>query len=172
VLLVPFATRKQFSWADQETIGPDNPFFEPKTLCILISGHVKGHWHPNLTLDGVDYPILFVDLPGKRLKTAGRYELLGDIDVLRIRCEGLQEFGFPAYKELVKRVCDEVTKQRLPVGQLAGQAIPMTQTPLDIWRERLGFFQKQEAIAADPAQKFAISNQIQEAKAKISELGG
>jgi hypothetical protein len=43
---------------------------------------------------------------------------------------------------------------------------------LQIWREKLDFLQQQEAIIADPAQKFALRKQIEETKEKIRELGG
>jgi tetratricopeptide (TPR) repeat protein len=42
---------------------------------------------------------------------------------------------------------------------------------LATWKEKLEFLQEQEAIAADPAQKFALRKQIEEAKAKIREHG-
>jgi hypothetical protein len=41
-----------------------------------------------------------------------------------------------------------------------------------LWQEKLEFLQQQEAIASDPAQKFALKKQIEEAKQKIQELGG
>jgi TIR domain len=42
---------------------------------------------------------------------------------------------------------------------------------LAIWKEKLEFLEEQEAIAVDPAQKFALRKQIEEAKAKIREHG-
>ena len=41
---------------------------------------------------------------------------------------------------------------------------------LEMWRRKLDYFQQQEAIVADPGQKFALAEQIEEAKAKIAEL--
>jgi len=41
---------------------------------------------------------------------------------------------------------------------------------LDSWRKKLDSLQQQEAIVAEPAQKFALAEQINEAKAKIAEL--
>lgn len=41
---------------------------------------------------------------------------------------------------------------------------------LDTWREKRDYFQQQEAITADPDQKFALHKKIEEAKAKIAEL--
>ena len=40
----------------------------------------------------------------------------------------------------------------------------------DIWREKLAFLQEQEAVSSDPAQKFALRKQIDEAQKKINEL--
>ncbi len=42
---------------------------------------------------------------------------------------------------------------------------------LALWREKRDFLREQEAIAADPAQKFALMKQIEEAERKIRELG-
>jgi hypothetical protein len=41
---------------------------------------------------------------------------------------------------------------------------------LEIWRQRLRYLQEQEAIASEPAQKFQLKIQIQEAKQKVAEL--
>ncbi len=43
---------------------------------------------------------------------------------------------------------------------------------LKTWRRKLEYLRQQEAIATDPAQKFALAEQIEEARAKITELGG
>jgi len=43
---------------------------------------------------------------------------------------------------------------------------------LAMWREKLAFLQEQEALLSDPAQRFAVRKQIEEAQAKIQELGG
>jgi hypothetical protein len=42
---------------------------------------------------------------------------------------------------------------------------------LAVWREKLEYLRQQEAITADPAQKFALKKQIEEAEQKIHELG-
>lgn len=41
-----------------------------------------------------------------------------------------------------------------------------------VWKEKLEYLREQEAIIADPAQKFALKKQIEEAERKIHELGG
>lgn len=43
--------------------------------------------------------------------------------------------------------------------------------PLATWKEKLEYLQQQEAVTADPAQKFALKKQIEEAQRKIGELG-
>ena len=43
---------------------------------------------------------------------------------------------------------------------------------LQSWREKLEYLLQQEAIAADPNQKFALAKYIAEAKQKIEELNG
>jgi len=40
-----------------------------------------------------------------------------------------------------------------------------------VWREKLQYLQQQEAMAFDPALKFALAKQIQEAQAKLRDLG-
>ncbi len=44
--------------------------------------------------------------------------------------------------------------------------------PIHAWKRRLAFLQEQEAVVADPAQKFALREQIGEAQAKLRELSG
>jgi len=39
------------------------------------------------------------------------------------------------------------------------------------WQERLEFLRQQEAICSDPAQRFTLKKQIEEAEAKLAELG-
>lgn len=41
-----------------------------------------------------------------------------------------------------------------------------------VWQEKLDYLQQQEAIVSDPAQKFALKKQIEEAEQKIREFGG
>ncbi len=43
---------------------------------------------------------------------------------------------------------------------------------LDVWREKLEFLRTQDAIISDPAQRFTVQKQIEEAETKIHELGG
>jgi len=43
---------------------------------------------------------------------------------------------------------------------------------LAIWREKLAYFQEQEAHASDAAQKFQLRKDIDECRGKILELGG
>ena len=43
---------------------------------------------------------------------------------------------------------------------------------MSMWTEKLEFLCGQEAVVSDPAQKFTLMKNIEEAKAKIRELGG
>ena len=45
-------------------------------------------------------------------------------------------------------------------------------TAISIWKEKLEFFRMQEAVVSDPAQKFTLKKNIEEAETKIRELGG
>jgi hypothetical protein len=49
---------------------------------------------------------------------------------------------------------------------------PPSSDALAIWKEKLDYLQQQEAISADPAHKFALKKQIEEAEDKIREMGG
>jgi hypothetical protein len=63
---------------------------------------------------------------------------------------------------------------RSPVG-LTPHAPVTTQSesgPLATWKEKLEYLQALEAFTAHPAQKFALTKQIEEAKEKIAELQG
>lgn len=43
---------------------------------------------------------------------------------------------------------------------------------MSIWKEKLGYLREQEAFVSDPAQKFTLKKNIEEAETKIRELGG
>ncbi len=60
-----------------------------------------------------------------------------------------------------------------PSGSYPGKPVATSGSKaLALWREKLDFLREQEAIAADPAQKFALIKQIEEAERKVPELGG
>lgn len=74
-------------------------------------------------------------------------------------------------------------RKRAPKGVVRGQtptAIDLTMgvggstsTPaLALWQKKFAFLQAEEARAADAEQKFSIQQRIEEAQAKIRELGG
>lgn len=50
----------------------------------------------------------------------------------------------------------------------AAQKLPPSPA-IRVWQKKLVFLQEQEAITADPAQRFALKMQIEDAKAKIGE---
>ncbi len=43
---------------------------------------------------------------------------------------------------------------------------------MSVWIEKLDFLLEQQPTVTDPAQKFALRKQIEEAEQKIRELGG
>jgi hypothetical protein len=88
----------------------------------------------------------------------------------------LSGFGFD---DLVRRLKTELVQEGAAAPQKVKAAEPThsqasnAQTSLvTLWQKKLDFLQKQEAIASDPAQKFTLAEQIEEAKAKIKEHGG
>jgi len=52
----------------------------------------------------------------------------------------------------------------------SGSSATATSAAAEIWREKLEFLREQEAICSDPAQRFTLRKQIQEAEAKLREL--
>jgi hypothetical protein len=65
---------------------------------------------------------------------------------------------------------DKLKKQFL--GQSRRDQPNSEPTALMTWIEKLAYLQQQEALIADPTQKFTLRKQIEEAKAKIQGLGG
>jgi hypothetical protein len=61
-----------------------------------------------------------------------------------------------------------------PTSAPTHAAPPVAPSPpaLALWKEKLGDLQAAEALAFDPAAKFKIRKDIEEAKAKIREYGG
>ncbi len=51
-------------------------------------------------------------------------------------------------------------------------ASTQTSGAVALWQQKLAFLQEQEAITADPSQKFALKKQIEEAQQKIRDLNG
>lgn len=53
-----------------------------------------------------------------------------------------------------------------------GAAPPAGKRALTVWREKLDFLLEQEALITDPAQRFALEKQIEQARQKVQSLGG
>jgi hypothetical protein len=70
-------------------------------------------------------------------------------------------------------VCEESLKEEARRRLLAmGVKIVAPSPALAIWQKKLAFLQGEEAKASDADQKFSIQQRIEEAQAKIRELGG
>jgi hypothetical protein len=64
-------------------------------------------------------------------------------------------------------------QQKPDLSRDSNKTLPNTNSgACEIWRQKLAYLQQQEAIAANPAVKFELSQQIEECQRKISELGG
>lgn len=79
------------------------------------------------------------------------------------------------YKTILSLECEpqiqETARARLRAMGVK-VAAPKAGSALLIWQKKLAFLQAEEARAADPEQKFSIQQRIEEAQAKIQELGG
>lgn len=77
------------------------------------------------------------------------------------------------YQTILRLTCDESIKEEARQRLTAmGVRIPKPSPALGIWQKKLEFLQAEEARASDAAQKFSIQQSIEEAEAKIKELGG
>ncbi len=103
---------------------------------------------------------IYVDLVG--LSEDSACELL--LESLQDRGHPTAPSTFPGREDeiLIGGGTSEDSKQTFP-----GKA----SSALAVWREKLEFLRQQEATASDPAQRFALRKQIEEAEKKIGELG-
>jgi tetratricopeptide (TPR) repeat protein len=79
------------------------------------------------------------------------------------------------YKTVLNLECDPQLKETART-RLRAMGVKLVASDaalaLGIWQKKLAFLQAEEARAADADQKFSIQQRIEEAKAKIQELGG
>ena len=54
----------------------------------------------------------------------------------------------------------------------SSKSLPKNEAAIQIWREKLAAFQREEAITADPARRFELKKLIEECQQKIQELEG
>lgn len=80
---------------------------------------------------------------------------------------GKRDEEFPAHRYAV--VNGMTTRQQKVKPSSASQK---TGNPLSLWQERLGYLQEQLAIASNPAMRFEIKKQIDEAQNMVQELSG
>ncbi len=85
------------------------------------------------------------------------------------------ELAISDYKTVLNLVSEPQLQEHARNRLLAmGVRVPTSQPSpaLAIWQKKLAFLQVEEAKAADAEQKFSIQQRIEEAQAKIQELGG
>jgi|GEM_PF-2080794 len=84
-----------------------------------------------------------------------------------------KELARADYETILTLACDEWIKEEARKRLTSmGVKIKKPSPALAIWQKKLTFLQSEEAKAADAAQKFSIQQSIEEAEAKIRELGG
>jgi tetratricopeptide (TPR) repeat protein len=84
-----------------------------------------------------------------------------------------KELAKADYQTVLTLACDEWIKEEAR-KRLTSMGVKLKQPSpaLAIWQKKLAFLQSEEAKASDPMQKFSIQQSIEEAEAKIRELGG
>jgi len=84
-----------------------------------------------------------------------------------------KELAKADYQTILTLACEEWIKEEARKRLTSmGVKIKKPSAALAIWQKKLAFLQSEEAKAADAAQKFSIQQSIEEAEAKIRELGG
>lgn len=186
-------------WFDEDELRPGIPWQElleaginsSKSVAVLVGADGSGPWE-NEEMQGAlrlavkdKRPVIPVLLPGCR--TAPELPMfLGNRTWVDLR-DGLTH---EAFEKLLWGITGVKPRYREDTGPNHGppvllQPIPM-QSPSDVkpvrgsndsgalsvWREKLNFLQIEEAKASNPAQKFEIRKQIEEAKERIQDLGG
>ncbi|HYX29534.1 MAG TPA: tetratricopeptide repeat protein [Pyrinomonadaceae bacterium] len=83
-----------------------------------------------------------------------------------------KDLAIADYKTVLTLVCEESLKEegRRRLTNM-GVKIAAPSPALAIWQKKLAFLQAEEAKASDADQKFSIQERIEEAQAKIRELG-
>ena len=113
----------------------------------------------------IEFAIAFYDAIG-----SGRdYEFAFDYACTAIRVAGIEESDTP---KLLKGKAQKGSVKALETIQDIPQGTTTSSSVIAIWQKKLDYLRIQEAIASDPAQKFALQEQIKECSQKIRELGG
>lgn len=95
---------------------------------------------------------------------------LGDEQARDTLLAALQPRGKPASPPAYPGTGAEETGAAAQPAHVARRYFPgSASSAVYVWREKLEFLRSQEPTIVDPAQKFALQKQIQEAKAKIAE---
>ena len=147
-LLPPFSTLTEVPWKDVRVIKSGHPIFQSGSMCILVSGRVTVSDGSHRTLDGVDYPILFVDFPNDIDRYAAEYQLVEDIKLLTIRTEGLYRLEPPVYNDVVERVRKAVAVR----GASDTQRADLSPTGNDIMKKKHLFISYCRENEAEVAQ--------------------
>ena len=100
-------------------------------------------------------------------------DILQNMNTLTVEMHREEDFGeiIAAIEKRLNSEAQETLKQPIPNAGVEQPAKNDVNPALKTWKERLAYLQNQEAITANPAQKFELSKQIEECQQKIKELG-
>jgi tetratricopeptide (TPR) repeat protein len=116
---------------------------------------------------GLLKPLIYADLVGLPPEKAKEVVLSAVSDS---RPKPPQEPGFPGQTTHPGQPAPVSFPGTPAPSPQAGTTPKRTSRALALWQEKLEFLREQEAIAADPSQKFTLRKQIEEAEEKIREL--
>ena len=120
LLLLPNCSLTAVDWNRERTINPGHPAFPAESITILVSGRLEMTLGKS-TLDGVDCPLLFVDLPGDADGLSRGYKLLEkEAKLLTIRRGGLLQLDPAAYQKVIEGIGSHLQKMAAPDSGGAG----------------------------------------------------
>ena len=123
--LLPNCSLTAVDWNKERKINPGHSAFAEESICILVSGRVE-MTVGKITLDGVDCPLLFVDLPGDADDLRGGYKLVDkEVKLLTIRRGGLLQLDPAAYQKVIEGIGSHL--QKLSAPDSGGAGGPTTQ---------------------------------------------
>jgi hypothetical protein len=108
--LLPYSKAVSWSWKRKPSCSMEDREFKQPGIYILLSGLLRAE-RLNYTLDGSSLPALYVDLPGIFVTQNIDYELEGDIKILSISFDGLQNFG-PSIERSIANILEKTFQRR------------------------------------------------------------
>ena len=162
--ILSYTARIECRWM-AGVVSRNDARFKGRGVYILVRGKLQCEATGELLDCEEGMPIVFAALPELESNGNRRFSVMDDCVVLHIDLEQLLKHDPSTFRAVVAAISFgsyvSVSATRTNAGVTGALAT---------WRERLAFFQNQEAIASDPAQKFNLQKQIEEARQRIGEL--